>query len=338
MNGVMPIMELLVAGLIIALVAGLATGIVLRFLKRRVILDVPNQRSSHAVPTPRGGGIAVVFVIVVAWAGMAVATADVAALLVVALASIIALVSWLDDLWGLPIAFRLLAQAAAVAIGALLLPGEGQVFQGLLPPNIDAVLAAFLWLWFVNLFNFMDGIDGIAGGEAASVGIGLMLVTLAAGDPPLAAYYPLAVAAAALGFLKWNWPPAKIFLGDTGSVTLGFFLGWLLLDAAARGQWAAAAILPLYFLADATITLLRRLFKGEKIWRAHRSHFYQQGARRLGGHKPVVLRILAGNAALMALALLTVLAPAWAIICVFLAAVPIGVLLWYFAEPAKDLR
>ena len=330
------VIELLAAGAVIALVAGLATGVVLRFLERRAILDVPNQRSSHKVPTPRGGGIAVIAVIAIAWAAMAVVTVDVAALLVVALASIIAVVSWLDDLWGLPIAFRLLTQAAAVAIGALLLPGEGQVFQGLLPPNFDAVIAAFLWLWFVNLFNFMDGIDGIAGGEALAIGLGLMLVTLAAGEPPLAAYYPLAVAAAALGFLKWNWPPARSFLGDTGSVALGFFLGWLLLDAAARGQWAAAAILPLYFLADATITLLRRMLKGEKIWQAHRGHFYQQGARRLGGHKPVVLRILAGNVLLMALALLTVLAPAMAVICVFLAAVPVGILLWYFAEPAKD--
>jgi len=332
----MQAIELLAAGIAIALATWFATGVALRHLRRRAILDFPNPRSSHSAPTPRGGGIAVVSAIVIAWVATAVIAGDGAALLVVALAAIIALISWFDDLWGLPVAFRLLAQAAAVAIGALLLPGEGRVFQGWLPPGIDAVMAAFLWLWFVNLFNFMDGIDGIAGGEAATIGFGLMAVALAAGAPPAAAYYALAVGAAALGFLKWNWPPAQIFLGDTGSVALGYFLGWLLLDAAARGHWAAAAILPLYFLADATLTLLRRLLMGEKIWQAHRGHFYQQGARRLGAHRPVVLGILAGNGVLVALALLAALAPHLAGLSLFLAAVPVGLLLWYFAEPAKD--
>jgi UDP-N-acetylmuramyl pentapeptide phosphotransferase/UDP-N-acetylglucosamine-1-phosphate transferase len=336
MSHVMLVVELLAAGLTVAIATWLATGAVLRFLRRRAILDIPNPRSSHAVPTPRGGGIAVMAAIALAWAAAALTAGDAATLLVVALAASIALISWLDDLRGLPVAFRLLAQAAAVAVGALLLPGEGKVFQGWLAPGIDAVLAAFLWLWFVNLFNFMDGIDGIAGVEAATIGFGLMAVALAAGAPSAASYYPLVVGAAALGFLKWNWPPARIFLGDTGSVALGYLLGWLLLGAAARGQWAAAAILPLYFLADATLTLLRRLAKGEKIWQAHRGHFYQQGSRRLGGHMPVVRAVLAGNAVLAALALLAALTPRAGVFCVFLAVGPVALLLWYFAEPAED--
>ncbi len=133
-------------------------------------------------------------------------------------------------------------------------------------PGLDVAAAALLWLWFVNLFNFMDGIDGLAGSEAAAIGTGLVVFAgVGSGlDPGLAALSGTA-AAAALGFLVWNWAPARIFLGDVGSVPCGYLLGFLLLDVAARGHWKIALILPLYFLADATLTLLRRLARGELV-------------------------------------------------------------------------
>jgi len=142
----------------------------------------------------------------------------------------------------------------------------------------------------------MDGIDGLAGSEAAAIAIGLVLFALfgAGRDPGLAAL-AATTGAAAVGFLVWNWAPARIFLGDVGSVPLGYLFGFLLLDVAARGAWKIAVILPLYFLADATLTLFRRLARGERIWQAHRRHFYQRAAQRGLGHAVIVRRVIAAD-------------------------------------------
>ena len=278
------------------LIACLGTRALIPLLRRAAVLDHPNERSLHAAPTPRGGGIALVGAILLAWLALIVAGAVAPRLLVVLFgAALLAAISWIDDLRGLSPATRLLAQLVAVGLGMLALMPAGPVFQFWLMPGLDAVAAALLWLWFVNLFNFMDGIDGLAGSEAAAIGIGLVLfASLGAGrDPGLAAL--AAAGAAALGFLVWNWAPARIFLGDVGSVPLGYLLGFLLLDVAARGGWKIALILPLYFLADATITLLRRLARGERVWQAHRQHFYQRAVQRGLGHGDVVRRVIAAD-------------------------------------------
>jgi UDP-N-acetylmuramyl pentapeptide phosphotransferase/UDP-N-acetylglucosamine-1-phosphate transferase len=185
------------------------------------------------------------------------------------------------------------------------------VFQGLLPPLADRLAAAFLWLWFLNLFNFMDGIDGISGVEAASVGLGLALVAVLGGLAAELVALPVLLAAAALGFLAWNRPPAKLFLGDVGSVPLGYLLGWLLLSSAAAGQWAAALILPLYYLADATVTLAKRGLRGAKVWQAHREHFYQRAVQGGLSHGAVVLRVLVCNVGLVVFALLATAGWPW---------------------------
>jgi UDP-N-acetylmuramyl pentapeptide phosphotransferase/UDP-N-acetylglucosamine-1-phosphate transferase len=165
---------------------------------------------------------------------------------------------------------------------------------------LDGIATALLWLWFINLFNFMDGIDGLAGGEAAAIGMGLLLFAgLGVGENPGLAALAAAIVAAAGGFLVWNWAPARIFLGDVGSVPLGYLLGFLLLDQAARGHWKLALILPLYFLGDATITLLCRLARRERVWEGHRSHFYQRAVQRGFGHASVVERVIAANIVLV---------------------------------------
>jgi UDP-N-acetylmuramyl pentapeptide phosphotransferase/UDP-N-acetylglucosamine-1-phosphate transferase len=294
------------------------TALALRFLGKRAILDRPNERSSHRQPTPRGGGIAVVPVVLAAW--MIVGAVSHAALLhwlVVAAAAFLAIVSWLDDVGGLPPAPRFVSHIAAVVIVLAALPAERLVFQGLLPLVLDRLAAGLLWVWFVNLYNFMDGIDGITGVETASLGLGIAAVAalggglLAAGTPMAA--LGLTLAAAALGFLGWNWHPARIFMGDVGSVPIGFLAGWLLLAAAASGAWAAALILPAYYLADATITLARRAARLEPVWRAHRQHFYQRAvagrshgavAAAIGGLNLMLigLAVTAGHAPLLAVA------------------------------------
>jgi len=295
---------LVLACILVALGAWAATWAVREALVRWCVYDTPNARSSHTAPVPRGGGLALVPMVLAAWIAHAAWTgaAPPGLGMAVAGATVLAAVSWIDDLRGLPAGARLAVQAGAVGLGMVGLTGEGSVFQGWLPPGLDAVAAGLVWLWFVNLFNFMDGIDGISGVEAGSIGVGLVLVGALAGWPWDALAPPALLTGAVLGFLAWNWAPARIFLGDVGSVPLGFLLGWLLLRAAIAGEWVVALILPLYYLADATITLARRAARGERIWRAHRKHFYQRAALGGAGHARVALLVLACNIALIACA------------------------------------
>lgn len=290
----------------IAALSWLATRIVLAYLERRAILDRPNERSSHTRPTPRGGGLAVTLVLFLVGGALAIHLPIARLELCILLGgmAVLALLSWLDDLMDLSAVLRFSIHILVVAAALALLPADAQIFQGLLPPLLDRILAGLLWLWFINLYNFMDGIDGITGVETIAVGLGLFALSLLLpGLLVLQGWLGLAAAGAAFGFLLWNWHPARIFLGDVGSVPLGFLLGWLLLETAAAGQWAPALILPLYYLADATLTLLRRAARGEKVWRAHREHFYQRPVLRGLPHDRIVWPIAAGNFLLIVLAL-----------------------------------
>jgi len=321
-----------VIAVLAALSAAGGTALLARVLARRQILDHPNERSSHVRATPRGAGLAVVPVLLIAWAVIAVLSpaARPAIAWVVAGALLLAAVSWRDDLTSLPALPRLAAQAVAVLAGSMTFGGDVLVFQGLLPFWADRLAAALAWLWFVNLFNFMDGIDGIAGTETAAIGLGFaLLVLLIGGDATLLAL-ALALAGVALGFLPWNWQPARIFLGDVGSVPLGYALGWLLLSLAAAGQWAPALILPLYYLADATLTLLRRLMRGERVWQAHREHFYQRATQGGRSHGAVAGLVAGTDAVLIALALG---ATRWPWLALPAAVVVVGLLLAILARP-----
>jgi UDP-N-acetylmuramyl pentapeptide phosphotransferase/UDP-N-acetylglucosamine-1-phosphate transferase len=283
-------------------------------LLRHAVLDRPNARSSHATPLPRGGGLGLIFVVILVWAAAAawLDSAPPAFPAVMAGVVILAVISWLDDVrGGMPVVARLTTQVIAVAVALLAFPDAGLVFQGVLPLSLDRLVAAFLWIWFINLFNFMDGIDGITGVETASLGTGLAVVAWLAGLAASQVAWPALLAAAALGFLAWNWAPAKIFLGDVGSIPLGFVLGWLLLSAATQGQWLAAAILPLTYLADATITLVRRLMCGDNIWRAHRSHFYQRAVAAGATHAAVAAKVLVCNLVLIGLAVAATVGFSW---------------------------
>jgi UDP-N-acetylmuramyl pentapeptide phosphotransferase/UDP-N-acetylglucosamine-1-phosphate transferase len=293
----------LLLALAVFLASVAATRALLPYLVQRAVMDLPNERSSHSVPTPRGGGIAVTACVLLGWMATPLASAPPPGLTAIAgLALLLALVSWLDDRKGLGPLSRLLAQAAAVGIGLAILP-ETPVLQGIAPFWLDRALAFFAWLWFVNLYNFMDGIDGITGVETLALGAGIALLSRLGGIGETGLEAPaLVLAAAALGFLVWNWHPAKLFLGDVGSVPLGFLLGWLLVVMAQNGLWAAALILPAYYLVDATLTLIRRLLRGEKIWQAHRSHFYQRAVQTGWSHAEVSKRILLADLGLIALA------------------------------------
>ncbi|ALG70850.1 glycosyl transferase [Azospirillum thiophilum] len=285
---------------------------VLRYLLARQIMDIPNERSSHQAPTPRGGGWAVMLTVVPVFAAAGIAFGKPLETGAVLLGTLALMgVSWMDDRRALSPLLRLVVQALAVAFGLLALPADQMVWQGWLPWGLDRAATAFLWLWFVNLYNFMDGIDGLAGSETVLVGGGVALVSLATADFGLTGTAGAALAGAAAGFLTHNWRPARMFMGDVGSIPLGHILAFLLASLAARGDWAAALILPAYYLTDATITLLRRLLRGEKIWQAHREHFYQKAAKGVGRHDRVVLTIIAYSLVLVAAALAAGAFGAW---------------------------
>ena len=300
-------MRALLSASLLAIVAAALSWVLVGLYTRAMTasrrVEPPNERSMHRVPVPVGGGIAIVATALILWPLWQGALSRPHLLLLACFAGLGAL-SWIDDRRGLSPAVRFTAQAVAVALCLASLAPEARVFP-ILPVAVERVLAGLAWLWLINLFNFMDGIDGLAGSEAIAVALGyLLLATLAGLDGPLR---PLAliVAASAAGYLFWNWHPAKVFMGDAGAIPLGFLLGWLMLDLALSGYWAAALILPLYFVADATFTLSKRGLRGEKPWQAHREHFYQRAV--LGGTTPpgVVWRVAAANAALIALALVS---------------------------------
>ena len=258
------------------------TRVALAILRRRAILDLPNTRSSHTVPTPRGGGWGVMLALLPFWVWATWRTNrlhDPTEWMLLGGVALLMAVSWIDDRRGLGAGVRFAAQFLAAGAVMAALPQTLSLSGGLLPLVLDRLAATIVWLWFVNLFNFMDGIDGIAGGSASAMGFGLTLILLRYGPDPLEAFRSLMIVAVAVGFLVWNWHPAKIFLGDVGSVPLGYLLGFELVRLAMDGGQLFALIVALYYLADATITLLRRARRGERVWQAHKEHFYQRSTQ-----------------------------------------------------------
>lgn len=271
---------------------------------RAKALDRPNARSSHIVPTPRGGGIGILAAVLPGWAAASwlLASKNWAELATLSAATGLAVVSWRDDRHSLRPLARFAVQATAVIVGLLVLPADLLGFGGVLPLGLDRLVTGLSWLWFINLFNFMDGIDGLAGCEIVSICLGLIVLAGLGVADDLRMSEALILLGASAGFLVWNRPPAKVFLGDVGSAPLGYLIGWLLVNLWLAGHWAPAVILPLYFVADATATLVRRLVRGERPWQAHRDHFYQLAVRRGYAHAEVTGRVALLNVTLVGLA------------------------------------
>lgn len=304
MHSIPGLLDLSAAALAFAVAAAGASGLA-HLLRRRGVVAQPNERSNHTRPTPVGGGIAVLLAgsagFGLLWAGGAPVPPGLPLVALLTLA--LGIVSWLDDVRDLSPAVRLSGHLACALAGLWALP-EGRLLQGLVPDWVDMAVVLAGWVWFTNLYNFMDGIDGITGTQTASLGSGLALMATIGLLPGTGFGWPLTVAAAGAGFLVANWHPARIFMGDVGSIPLGYLLGWFLLSCALQGAWAGALMLPLYYLGDATITLLKRAWRREPVWRAHRQHFYQRAAFATGRHDRVTLCVTAGNLVLVPLAVL----------------------------------
>jgi UDP-N-acetylmuramyl pentapeptide phosphotransferase/UDP-N-acetylglucosamine-1-phosphate transferase len=286
-------------------------------LLRRYAVARPNARSSHVVPTPQGGGIAVIAATIGATlAGAATSAAapdDIFAVWPIAVAVVLlAATGACDDLLYLPVAPRFLAQVVAVGIVLAMLPPDARVVP-VLPWWIERAVLLVAGVYAVNIVNFMDGLDWMTAAEVVPATSGLWLLALWGALPSSDAVVAVALLGAMIGFAPFNRPVAKLFLGDVGSLPIGLLLFWLLLRLALHGHLAAALLLPLYYLADATTTLMLRLARGENVLRAHRTHFYQRATDRGFSVLAIVARVFVVNVALAGLAFATVAAPsAWA--------------------------
>ena len=306
---------------------------------RKRALARPNERSSHAVPTPQGGGIVVVPVALLVaaaalWTSSSTLPAGLPYAVIVGLAALgVPVLGFLDDLGDLSLQVRFVGQILAFAAPILLMPAHLSILPDPAPSWLARTALIGGALWFVNLFNFMDGIDLISAVEAVAITLGIAILEAFAVIPAAYGTVAVAIMGAMVGFAVWNSPPARLFLGDAGSIPLGFLLAVLLIHVAASDALAAAIILPLYYVADATLTLIRRALRGERVWEAHRSHFYQRATGKGFSIVGIVGRIALLDAALIALAVGAALhGRVWAIVAGAIAAAAVGWTLRVFAR------
>jgi UDP-N-acetylmuramyl pentapeptide phosphotransferase/UDP-N-acetylglucosamine-1-phosphate transferase len=337
----MTISDLPLSVVAVAAAAVLSAGIsrtILPLLLRHALAR-PNERSSHRVPTPQGAGIAVIVATLAVAAGIAAyaGTAHVnIPAAVFAAALFIAIVGLADDIRSIPVPTRLMLQAVAVGAIVFTAPGDVRIAPSY-PLPIERGLLLLAGLWFVNLVNFMDGLDWMTVAEVVPI-TGALIVLGTIGEFPVSATIVAAALCGAMaGFAPFNRPVAKIFLGDVGSLPIGLLLGWCLLQLAYQQQFAAALLLPLYYLSDATVTLLRRVVRREPFWAAHRSHFYQRATDNGFAVLDVVGEVFMLNLGLAVLAIASTRTQSVAIDVIFMIIGGVGVALtmYRFSRPRR---
>lgn len=294
----MTLISLSLIAFITALVSWCLVQRLVIMLSKLQIVDTPNERSLHQGVVPRGGGLAIVLLVMLATIVMAIITARYAFFSAM-LISLVAWsgLSWLDDQFTLSPYRRWLVQCV-IAVLTVMAFGTVEIVQlsndhYLILPFIGVVLSIVGVLWLSNLYNFMDGMDGLAASQSIIAGGTLSFWFWQYGDQGIAIIC-LVLAAASYGFLLWNWRPAKIFMGDVGSITIGAFFSTLLLIAVSRYSMPVMSFIILFgvFVADASITIIKRSIKREKIWLPHRSHYYQRLARLGFSHSKIVIGLI----------------------------------------------
>ena len=297
-------LSLALLALVTAAILSAAIIWAIRPLMLQHALARPNARSSHRIPTPQGAGIAVIAATLLV-AGVLIISAGVPNLAVpiavFAASLFIAVVGFADDVKSIGVLPRLLLQGAAVAVVIFTASNDLRIVPAC-PLWIERSVLLVAGLWFVNLVNFMDGLDWMTVAEVIPITAAMLLLGSLHEFPASAAIVAAALCGAMVGFAPFNRPVAKIFLGDVGSLPIGLLLGWCLLQLGYDGHYAAVLLLPMYYLFDATATLLRRIARRESFWAAHRSHFYQRATDNGFTVWRVISEVFALNVALAALA------------------------------------
>jgi len=325
-------MQLLFSLFLVFVTAFLATGLWLSLAQRRNWFDHPNHRSSHVYPTPKSGGAGFVLAFTVfalsLYAGQVLTLEQ---MLLAASALLLAITGFLDDLHPLGIATRIGMQIISSVLALYLLGSVPPLvfpWGALGPAWLVALMLVAGMVWLVNLYNFMDGIDGLAATEAIFFCLALAVLCRTA-NLPMAAMLSLGLAVAVSGFLYFNLPPAKLFMGDLGSNYLGYMLavvGGVAMQSGSVNVWTLLVLLGV-FIVDATATLLSRMRSGQVWYHAHRSHAYQQAALRWNSHGKIVCVIALINVLwLLPLAWLTTVYESWGVLLLFVAWLPLQVL------------
>ena len=300
------VMPVAIIGLVGSLfISVVVTGLLQKYALRRSLIDVPNERSSHLTPTPRGGGLSIVLVILIC-IGVLFLTGQLQKDIAIAVGLggfFVSLIAWIDDHQHIPALWRAMAYGIAAVFSVYCLGGFTHLQLGpyLLPLGMIGNVLSVVWIvWMTNLYNFMDGTDALAAIQAMCVGLLAGILFWLEGQYGLAMVC-FVIMASSCGFLFWNWPPAKIFMGDVGSCTLGFCFGVLTMIGEIEGtvSFAVWSILLSIFICDATLTLLMRIIKGEKWHKAHCSHAYQRWVQMGASHKSLVLSVLLINAMIL---------------------------------------
>lgn len=302
---------------------------ILAFRKRALPIDPASLRADYKKPPVPGGGIVVAMTLIIC-----LLVADISYAIILA-TFMLAAISLLDDLITIPLPVRVLVQVLSVlvALSVMHIP----TFGGLLPMWMDKGVTAILWVWFINLFKLMDGIDGIAATEMIGISMGLCLITVMSDTfPSSLSTYNLIIASAACGFLWWNWHPAKVLLGESGSIPIGFLLGYVLILAATSGYGYAALILPAYHVSDATLTVIRRLYNGRKLFISHSDHYYQRAVKSGRRHDSVARYVFGINFLLIFQATFSVIDPSLAVFYVGLAYASVFMMLGFFDHSKHD--
>lgn len=313
----------------------LLTYLLIRVGLRKGVLDIPNERSSHTSPVPRGGGVAIIiafFVFLYVYPGLVDSPLDISIWKSLLLGgAIIAIVGFVDDLHDVPARWRFVVQLGAAFLALSFLPSLPEI--AIFGLSLELGMFGYIFfavslVWFVNLFNFMDGIDGIAGIEAITVlGSAALILCAQAQFAWLTLLSYLAVCVA--GFLLWNWPPAKVFMGDACSGFLGFTLGLLAIMTSLESAMNVWVWLILFgvFVVDATTTLLTRVTRGEKWYEAHRSHAYQILSRQFRSHRKVSVGVMVINVFwLLPMGFLAAIFPLWGLLICCVALLPLLIL------------
>lgn len=342
---------------IIALVAYFSIYVSIPFFIRKGFYAVPNESSNHKGKIPHAAGLIIIGILALSlflWMILVrsgnIGTEEEKSILtsypiswnIICILVILMLISFWDDIHPLPVVFRFGVQILAVLVIYPFLPE--QVLLGYVPPWFDRVFSLLFLITFTNFFNFMDGIDGISAVESMTIGGGLFLASIFAPSVSMmfiVGIHGLLVAILMGVFFLWNRHPAKIFLGDSGSIPLGFFLGLLLLHTASLGFWELALILPLYYYMDAGLTLLKRLVRREAFWRPHKNHFYKKAIRLGKSHDHITNTIALTNIVLLGASIQSVrsdeMVNELAMLGVSLVAVFL-LIIWMLEEPNKKRK
>lgn len=327
-------MSIVFWSILAAIVSALFTIAIREYALRKDLLDIPNHRSSHQVPTPTGGGVAFasIYMAMIVWFWYQGIQNNYSSIAVVFGGLIIVIVGFLDDHGNVSRKLRLAAHLLAATSAMVLTGGLPEMILGGIRLDFGLagdIVAIVGIVWLLNLYNFMDGIDGIAGVEAVTVALSASVILWTGGEPDMA-QIPWLLVCVVAGFLIWNWPPARIFMGDVGSGFLGFTLGVLAIITSASGAinlWCWGILLAI-FISDATVTLLRRMIRGDKWYDAHRCHAYQIASRYWASHLKVTLLVGMVNLIwLLPLAWFAAIKPEYAVYIFCVAYIPIVILI-----------